>query len=39
VSASKTDPSRGSAVLRIETLTSDEEVRQIFEVRILLFSR
>jgi acyl dehydratase len=39
VSASRTDPGRGSAVLKIETLTSDDEVRQIFEVRILLFSR
>ena len=37
VSASRTDPGRGSAVLKIETLTSDDEVRQIFEVRILLF--
>ena len=39
VSTSKTDPSRGSAILRIETLTSEGEVRQIFEVRILLFAR
>ena len=39
VSASRTDPGRGSAVLKIETLTSDDDVRQIFEVRILLFSR
>lgn len=39
VRASRTDPGRGSAVLKIETLTSDDEVRQIFEVRILLFSR
>jgi len=39
VSASRTDPSRGSAVLKIETLTRDDEVRQIFEVRILLFAR
>ncbi|MDP9027423.1 MAG: MaoC family dehydratase [Actinomycetota bacterium] len=39
VTTSKSDPSRGSAVLRIETLTSENEVRQIFEVRILLFAR
>ncbi len=39
VSASRTNPGRGNAVLKIETLTGDGEVRQIFEVRILLFSR
>ncbi len=39
VSASTTDPDRGNAVLNIETLTTDDAVRKIFEVRILLFSR
>ncbi len=39
VSPSRTDPGRGSAVLKFETLTDDDELRQIFEVRILLFSR
>jgi acyl dehydratase len=36
---SRSDPTRGSTMLRIETLTSDDEVRQVFTVRTLLFAR
>jgi acyl dehydratase len=39
VSASTSNPSRGAAVLKVETLTSDDELRQLFTVRTLLFAR
>jgi acyl dehydratase len=39
VSTSKSNPSRGAAVLRVETLTSEDELRQLFTVRTLLFAR
>jgi acyl dehydratase len=39
VSPSKSNPSRGSTMLRVETLTSGDEVRQLFTVRTLLFAR
>ncbi|HEX4444347.1 MAG TPA: MaoC family dehydratase [Galbitalea sp.] len=39
VTPSKSNPSRGSAMLRIETLTSDGELRQRFTVRTVLFAR
>ena len=39
VSTSRSNPSRGSAILRVETLTSDDELRQLFTVRTLLFAR
>jgi acyl dehydratase len=39
VSASKSNPTRGAAVLKVETLTSEDELRQLFTVRTLLFSR
>jgi acyl dehydratase len=39
VSTSKSNPSRGSAMLKVETLTSDDQVRQLFTVRTLLFAR
>ena len=39
VSTSKSNPSRGSTMLKIETLTSEGEVRQLFTVRTLLFAR
>jgi acyl dehydratase len=39
VNRSRSNPDRGSATMRIETLTADDEVRQLFEVRILLFAR
>jgi acyl dehydratase len=39
VSASKSNPSRGAAILKVETLTSDDELRQLFTVRTLLFAR
>jgi acyl dehydratase len=39
VTASKSNPSRGSTMLRVETLTSEDELRQLFTVRTLLFAR
>jgi acyl dehydratase len=39
VTASKSNPTRGSTVLRVETLTSEDELRQRFTVRTLLFAR
>ena len=39
VSPSQTNPSRGSAILKVETLTSENELRQLFSVRTLLFAR
>ena len=39
VSTSKSNPSRGSAMLKVETLTSNDELRQLFTVRTLLFAR
>jgi acyl dehydratase len=39
VSASKSNPGRGTAILKVETLTSDDELRQLFTVRTLLFAR
>jgi acyl dehydratase len=39
VTPSRSDPSRGSTILRVETLTSDDELRQLFTVRTLLFAR
>jgi acyl dehydratase len=39
VTASKSNPTRGSALLKIETLTSEGELRQLFTVRTLLFAR
>ncbi|HEX4402758.1 MAG TPA: hypothetical protein VHZ98_15670 [Galbitalea sp.] len=39
VTPSKSNPGRGSTILRVETLTSEEELRQRFIVRTLLFAR
>lgn len=39
VTPSKSNPTRGSAMLRIETLTSNGELRQRFTVRTVLFAR
>jgi acyl dehydratase len=39
VTPSKSRPNRGSAVLKVETLTREGEVRQLFTVRTLLFAR
>jgi acyl dehydratase len=39
VKASQTNPGRGSATLRVETLTHEDELRQLFTVRTLLFAR
>ena len=39
VSVSKSSPSRGTATLKVETLTSENELRQIFTVRTLAFAR
>jgi acyl dehydratase len=39
VSTSQSNPSRGAAVLRVETLTREGELRQLFTVRTLLFAR
>ncbi|MCU1549745.1 MAG: hypothetical protein JWR36_305 [Glaciihabitans sp.] len=39
VKPSKSKPDRGMAVLRIETLTSDSELRQLFIVNTLVFRR
>ena len=39
VTASKSRPDRGSTMLRVETLTHENEVRQVFTVRTLLFAR
>ncbi|WP_345762432.1 MaoC/PaaZ C-terminal domain-containing protein [Diaminobutyricibacter sp. McL0608] len=39
VRASRSDPSRGSATLKVETLTHEEDLRQLFTVRTLLFAR
>ena len=39
VTPSTSRPDRGSAMLRIETLTSEGDVRQVFVVRTLLFGR
>jgi acyl dehydratase len=36
---SRSRPDRGFAVLRVETLTSDDELRQLFTVRTLVFAR
>ena len=38
VTRSKSRPDRGSMMLRVETLTSEGELRQVFTVRTLLFS-
>ena len=39
VTPSRSDPTRGSTILRVETLTSDGELRQVVTVRTLLFAR
>lgn len=39
VRASRSNPSRGSAMLKVETLTHDDEPRQVITVRMLLFAR
>jgi acyl dehydratase len=39
VTPSKSNPTRGSAILRVETLTDRDELRQLFTVRTLLFAR
>jgi acyl dehydratase len=39
VAPSRSNPGRGSAMLRIETLNQDGELRQVFTVRTLLFAR
>jgi acyl dehydratase len=39
VTTSRSNPSRGSAMLKVETLTSEGELRQLFTVRTLLFAR
>jgi acyl dehydratase len=39
VAASKSNPTRGTAVLRVETLTCEDELRQLFTVRTLVFGR
>lgn len=38
VTASRSNPGRGGAILKVETLTSEDELRQLFTVRTLLFS-
>jgi acyl dehydratase len=39
VTPSKSNPDRGSTILKVETLTSENELRQRFTVRTLLFAR
>lgn len=39
VAPSRSRPDRGLAVLRVETLTSNDELRQLFTVRTLVFAR
>jgi acyl dehydratase len=39
VTRSKSRPDRGSTMLRVETLTAEGDVRQVFTVRTLLFGR
>ena len=39
VAASKSNPSRGSLMMKVETLTDKDELRQLFEVRILVLTR
>jgi acyl dehydratase len=39
VTASRSNPDRGSTILKVETLTSENELRQRFTVRTLLFAR
>jgi len=39
VTVSRSNPSRGSTILRVETLTSEGELRQVFTVRTLLFAK
>ncbi len=39
INPSKSRPDRGMAVLRVETLTSEGEVRQLFVVNTLVFRR
>jgi len=39
VTPSRSRPDRGMAVLRVETLTSDDELRQLFVVNTLVFRR
>jgi acyl dehydratase len=39
VTRSKSRPDRGSVVLRIETLNQDDEIRQVFSPKTILFTR
>jgi acyl dehydratase len=39
VSTSRSDPHRGSAILKVQTVTSEDELRQLFTVRTLLFAK
>jgi acyl dehydratase len=39
VTVSKSNPARGSTILKVETLTRENELRQLFTVRTLLFAR
>lgn len=39
VTASRSNPGRGSTMLKVETLTSEGEPRQVFTVRTLLFAK
>jgi acyl dehydratase len=39
VTASRSNPGRGSTMLKVETLTSEGELRQVFTVRTLLFAK
>jgi acyl dehydratase len=39
VTASRSNPTRGSAILKVETLTAGDDLRQLFTVRTLLFAR
>jgi acyl dehydratase len=38
VTASRSNPTRGSAILKVETLTAGDDLRQLFTVRTLLFA-
>jgi acyl dehydratase len=39
VAASTSNPSRGSLMMKVETLTDKDELRQLFDVRILVRTR
>ena len=39
VTASKSNPTRGNLMLKVETLNSDDELRQHFDVRVIVLAR